>query len=377
MGGAIGEVHGAKLVGLLARGAALRQAAAVLILFDTGGVRLQEANAGELAIAEIMRAVLDARAAGVPVLGLVGGRAGCYGGGGSSPPAAAGSSSRNRAGSAYPARRSSRPTRAWRSSTRKDRALVWRTMGGKHRRLLGVRRCLRRRRRDSFRAAALALLEEPDRFDLDAMKAEQARLELRLERFGACADALDIWTTLGIADATDVPALAAKTSSRWRTDQGGQPWRSMTSSPRCSRTAHAVCGDDGGLIFGSAPLGGRRGARGRRRQPDRARRRRGDQAVRAGAGDRGGGRGRPAAGAGRQRQPAHEQARRAAGPERAISPTSPRRWSSPISAASTPSGCCTGTRPPAPSSPRRSPRARWSRCPARSRRSWTCPPWRG
>ncbi len=36
----------------------------VLILFDTGGVRLQEANAGELAIAEIMRALVEARAAG-------------------------------------------------------------------------------------------------------------------------------------------------------------------------------------------------------------------------------------------------------------------------------------------------------------------------
>ena len=33
---------------------------AVLILFDTGGVRLQEANAGELAIAEIIRAIFEA-----------------------------------------------------------------------------------------------------------------------------------------------------------------------------------------------------------------------------------------------------------------------------------------------------------------------------
>ena len=31
--------------------------AALLILFDTGGVRLQEANAGETAIAETMRAI--------------------------------------------------------------------------------------------------------------------------------------------------------------------------------------------------------------------------------------------------------------------------------------------------------------------------------
>ncbi len=54
----------------------------MLILFDTGGVRLQEANAGELAIAEIMRGLVEARMAGVKVIGLIGGRAGCYGGGG-------------------------------------------------------------------------------------------------------------------------------------------------------------------------------------------------------------------------------------------------------------------------------------------------------
>ena len=56
MGGALGEVHGAKLTGLLRAARDLRSIP-VLILFDTGGVRLQEANAGELAIAEIMRAV--------------------------------------------------------------------------------------------------------------------------------------------------------------------------------------------------------------------------------------------------------------------------------------------------------------------------------
>jgi malonate decarboxylase beta subunit len=81
MGGAFGEVHGAKLTGLL-RAARDIKSVPVLILFDTGGVRLQEANAGELAIAEIMRALVEARMAGVKVVGLIGGRAGCYGGGG-------------------------------------------------------------------------------------------------------------------------------------------------------------------------------------------------------------------------------------------------------------------------------------------------------
>ena len=59
LGGAFGEVHGAKLVGLLR--AARDQAGkggprAVLLLLDTGGVRLQEANAGELSISETINA---------------------------------------------------------------------------------------------------------------------------------------------------------------------------------------------------------------------------------------------------------------------------------------------------------------------------------
>ncbi|MDD5298425.1 MAG: carboxyl transferase domain-containing protein, partial [Rhodocyclaceae bacterium] len=49
LGGAIGEVHGAKLVGLIERARATRPAA-VLFLFDSGGVRLHEANAGLIAV---------------------------------------------------------------------------------------------------------------------------------------------------------------------------------------------------------------------------------------------------------------------------------------------------------------------------------------
>ena len=67
MGGAVGEVHGAKLVGLLQR-AVLDNAPAVVLMLETGGVRLHEANAGLIAVSEVMRALLDARAAGIPVI---------------------------------------------------------------------------------------------------------------------------------------------------------------------------------------------------------------------------------------------------------------------------------------------------------------------
>src|SRR5271154_6872787 len=84
LGGAFGEVHGAKLVGLLraARdGAGKGGPNALLLLLDTGGVRLQEANAGELAISEIINCIIAARIAGLAVVALIGGRAGAFGGG--------------------------------------------------------------------------------------------------------------------------------------------------------------------------------------------------------------------------------------------------------------------------------------------------------
>ena len=79
MGGAVGETHGAKIVGLLKK--AIREKPdAVILLVDSGGVRLHEANAGLIAISELMRAVLDTRAAGIPVVALVGGTCGAFGG---------------------------------------------------------------------------------------------------------------------------------------------------------------------------------------------------------------------------------------------------------------------------------------------------------
>ena len=79
MGGAVGEVHGAKLTGLFER-AIDQRPAAVLLLLESGGVRLHEANAGLIAVSETMRALLDARAAGIPVVGLIGSSVGCFGG---------------------------------------------------------------------------------------------------------------------------------------------------------------------------------------------------------------------------------------------------------------------------------------------------------
>jgi len=92
VGGAVGEVHGAKLVNIvrLASESYERMLAAnpelpeekrpaVVISFDTGGVRLHEANAGLLAHAEVMDQFQDCKGK-VPIISLIGSRVGCFGG---------------------------------------------------------------------------------------------------------------------------------------------------------------------------------------------------------------------------------------------------------------------------------------------------------
>ncbi|SFI76289.1 biotin-independent malonate decarboxylase subunit beta [Bradyrhizobium sp. cf659] len=208
MGGAFGEVHGAKLTGLL-RAAREIGSVPVLILFDTGGVRLQEANAGELAIAEIMRAVMEARAAGVKVIGLIGGRSGCYGGGGLIAGCCSALAVSEPGRIAVSGPEVIETNRGVEEFDSRDRALVWRTMGGKHRRLLGAADVFADDNMQDFREAALELLCLVGPFGLDRLKAEQGRLAGRLRRFDACADAVDIWTAEGIADAQAVPELPA------------------------------------------------------------------------------------------------------------------------------------------------------------------------
>ncbi|MBW5433729.1 biotin-independent malonate decarboxylase subunit beta [Bradyrhizobium canariense] len=205
MGGAFGEVHGAKLTGLLRAACTLKQN--VLILFDTGGVRLQEANAGELAIAEIMRAIVAARRAGISVIGLIGGRAGCYGGGS----LIAGTCSRlivseqGRISVSGP--EVIETNRGIEEFDSRDRALVWRTMGGKHRYLIGGADMFVDDEASAFRLAAIDALEFRRRWDLAVLKAEQKRLERRLQRFGDAEDAVDIWQVLGLNEPTNIPAL--------------------------------------------------------------------------------------------------------------------------------------------------------------------------
>ncbi|MFC0152569.1 biotin-independent malonate decarboxylase subunit beta [Xanthomonas dyei] len=210
MGGGVGEVHGAKLTGLLERAAATHPAA-VLLLLDTGGVRLHEANAGLIAISEVMRATLDTRASGVPVLALIGSGNGAFGGMGivARCCSAVIMSEEGRLSLSGPD--VIETVRGVEEFDARDRALVWRVTGGKHRYLLGDAQTFAADRIAAFADAAAVTLDtlvEPESdAALQALEQAHQQLSARIEAYGDCRDGLDIWARQGIADPQRLPLL--------------------------------------------------------------------------------------------------------------------------------------------------------------------------
>ena len=208
IGGGVGEVHGAKLVGLLRR--ALRdRPEAVLLLAESGGVRLHEANAGLIAVSEVMRAVLDVRAAGTPVVMLIGGATGCFGGMGIVARCAdtVVISDNGRLGMSGP--EVIEASHGVEEFDARDRGLVWRTTGGKHRWLCGDCDVLVDDDIAEFRAAALAALGQSRPIDVASLEAEHALLSRRLGDAPEGADAVALWRRLGVAQAERVGDLDA------------------------------------------------------------------------------------------------------------------------------------------------------------------------
>lgn len=272
MGGAVGEVHGAKLTGMLRR-ALLEKPRAVLLLAESGGVRLHEANAGLIGVAEVLRAVLDVRAAGIPVLALVGGANGAFGGMGIVARCA------NTVIMSEEARLSMSGPEVIETANgveefdARDRALVWRTTGGKHRRLLGDCQALVDDDVAAFRAAAVAAIARVDgeggaALSAAALEREHALLAGRIAAFGALPDPRDVWRALGVPDAAAVPmldtaafnAIAAALAppagqAPALPDSGGADnWQPVAD--RLFPDSHAIV-RQGALLSGSAQLNGK------------------------------------------------------------------------------------------------------------------------
>ena len=81
-GGSMGEVSGAKMTAALDLACADNERGmptAAVLLLETGGVRLQEANLGLAAVAEVMASILALRKH-APVIAVAAGLVGCFGG---------------------------------------------------------------------------------------------------------------------------------------------------------------------------------------------------------------------------------------------------------------------------------------------------------
>jgi malonate decarboxylase beta subunit len=210
IGGAVGEVHGAKLVNIvrLARESCDRMLAAnpelpdekrpaVVISFETGGVRLHEANAGLLAHAELMDQIQDCRGK-VPIISLIGSRLGCFGGMGFVAVAtdAIVMSQFGRLGLTGPEVIEQEMGREEFDAS--DRALVYRTTGGRHKYIMGDCNVLVEDSIVAFRQALTTLLGKP--------YAEIAALRSigTLEKVVSQLKLVDLCVSLGPGDSRDV-----------------------------------------------------------------------------------------------------------------------------------------------------------------------------
>jgi malonate decarboxylase beta subunit len=198
VGGAVGEIHGAKLTGLF-KAAARDQVPCVLII-ESGGVRLHEGSAGEIAIAETMRAIFECRAKKVPTIAVIATDIGAYGGIGilSTCCDFRVMTEHGRLGISGPI-----VIEKWMGKKAYDsanRALVWKTSGGKTKYLLGDADALVHDSADAIRDAVAKLLGKSSAITLTSVKTRQKELEKRLKRFGDTADPDAVWKAMGVRD---------------------------------------------------------------------------------------------------------------------------------------------------------------------------------
>ena len=227
IGGAVGEAGGAKIAAAFKLALDLyaklqtkysggpglaERIPAIVYSFDTGGVRLHEANAGLLAHAEIMELIQKCRGK-VPVIALIGSKVGCFGGMGFVCVAADAviMSSLGRIGLTGPEVIEQEMGKGEFDSA--DRALVYRTTGGKHKYILNDCAFLVEDSIAAFREQTADLLRKPyeELAQYRVIGAYNLILkQLALVRLVAGMkpkDAKDLWAYFGNRDAERIPEM--------------------------------------------------------------------------------------------------------------------------------------------------------------------------
>lgn len=227
IGGAVGEVHGAKMVGIFKLALrAYEQAVqkhpaelerfrpAVVISFETGGVRLHEANAGLLAHAEVMDLIQDTKGK-LPVISLIGSKVGCFGGMGFVAAAtdAIIMSPQGRLGLTGPEVIEQEMGKDEFDAS--DKSLISRTTGGKHKYIMQDCNMLNEDKVAAFRASLRQMLAMPyeelvkfRRIGSHALVKEQMGLTALAAELNPF-DAKDVWAYYGNENPEELPELDA------------------------------------------------------------------------------------------------------------------------------------------------------------------------
>lgn len=228
IGGAIGEVNGAKMVGTfqLALDAYQKMMEMhaddidsyrpfVVISFETGGVRLHEANAGLLAHAEVMDMIQQTKGK-VPVVSLIGSKVGCFGGMGFVAAATdvIVMSAEGRLGLTGPEVIEQEIGKEEFDAS--DKSLISRTTGGKHKYIMQDCNILVENTVEAFRKALCDLTEETydeicsyRRIGNLGLVREQMALVKTISEL-APKDSKDVWRFYGNENAEEIPDLSTE-----------------------------------------------------------------------------------------------------------------------------------------------------------------------
>ena len=210
MGGAVGEIHGAKIVGTLLK-AIEDKPKAVVFFVDSGGVRLHEANAGLITISEIMRAMLNVRDAGIPIITVIGGTNGAFGGMGICACLSTHVIMTEEGRLALSGPEVIETIKGVEEFDSKDRALVWRVTGGKTRYLLDHVDFLVADDVDDIKQGILEALAEPAiTLDLAYLQQRQAGLQQQYDQWFGQKDSTPIWQAMHIDNPESIAMLSAE-----------------------------------------------------------------------------------------------------------------------------------------------------------------------
>jgi malonate decarboxylase beta subunit len=169
-----------------------------------------------------MRALLSVRRTGIPVIALVGGTCGAFGGMGIVARLCSAIVISEEGRLALSGPEVIETVKGVEEFDSKDRALVWRVTGGKHRFLTGECDVLADDDCSSFRNAAIRCLssQKAKPLSLEQLQIDQERIRANLERHGKHRDGLQIWMDLGVSHPEQVPLMESSAVIRLKAELG-------------------------------------------------------------------------------------------------------------------------------------------------------------